>query len=115
MPTDMDMVEVDPIDVLLALIRVEESIQAWKAAVVELVRERAPTMSIARGPFRGWDPIPLPDPGPFSGCWPDYSFMGAKPRSGCDDFDIGIYTQQVSGLFMGIHYGLLHDQGGDMP
>ena len=108
----MDMMEAHPVDVLLALIRLEESIQVWKAAVVDLVRERAETMSIAQGPFWGGDP-PLPDPGPYTNCWPDVSCMGARPQSGGHDFDIDSHVQQLSGFLLGLHYGLLHDQDGE--
>jgi len=112
----MEMMEADPIDVLLALIKVEESIQAWKAAVVDLVRERAETMHIALGPFRPGDgpQPPQPEP-PYTGCWPEISFMGVYPRSGCHDFDIDTQVDQISGFLMGLHHGLLHDRDAMNP
>ncbi len=109
---EMEMLEADPIDVLLALIKVEESIQVWKAAVVDLVRERVTTMNVAKGPFRGGDG-PLPPSGgsgPFTNCWPDDLFMGARPQTGCAGFNIDTYVQQVSGLFLGLYFGLEHPQ-----
>ena len=107
---EMEMLEARPIDVLLALIRVEEAIQVWKAAVVDRVREEVGTMHIAQGPFRGWGPpIPDPDP-PYTGCWPDHRFMEVRPLSGDLTFDINPYTQQLSGFLLGLHYGLEHDQ-----
>lgn len=111
----MEMLEADPIDVLLALIKVEESIQVWKTAVVDRVRARETTMNVARGPFRGGEG-PLPPSGgsgPLTGCWPDDLFMGARPQTGCAGFNIDMYVQQISGLLVGLHYGLLHDQDND--
>jgi hypothetical protein len=109
----MDMLEARPIDALLALVRMEESIQEWKTAVADLVRARVETMHIAQGPFR-WvgPPIPGPEP-PFGGCERDVA-LRALPLSGDLDFDIDTHVQQFSGFLLGLHYGLLHDRGGDL-
>ena len=101
----MDMMETYTEDVLLALNTLEETIQVWKAAVVA----GGPNTSIARGPF---SPIPIPGPPPpFSGC-EGIDFLRPPPHTGCLHSDIDIYVQQVSGLFLGIYYGLEHDHGG---
>ncbi len=111
----MEMMQAHPIDVLLALIKVEESIQAWKAAVVKRVRARDTEMSVAIDPFRPGDgPLPpRPDP-PYGGCWPDERFLRELPRPGDLDLNVEIetYMQQLSGFVLGLHYGLLHDRGG---
>ena len=108
----MEMMQAHPIDVLLALIKVEESIQALKAAVVERVRAKDTEMSVATDPFRPGDgPLPpRPEP-PYTGCWPDDRFMVMRPLSDDPAFDINTYTQQLSGFLMGLQYGLEHDQG----
>ncbi len=106
---EMEMTVATPEDVLLALNRMEETIQVWKAAVVEVQQSGAETMHIAQGPFRGWDP-PIPGPEPFTGCWPDDCFISVRPRSGCVEFDIDIYVQQVCGFLLGLYHCLLYDQ-----
>ena len=106
-----EMIQAVPEDVLRALIRVEESIQVWKAAVMAVQGSGVDTMSIAPGPFR-MDPIPGPEP-PFSACERN-DFLEVRPQSGCLNFNIDTYVQQISGLFLGIHYGLQHDTGGDL-
>ena len=106
-----EMMQAVPEDVLRALNRVEETIQVWKAAVMAVQESGADTMSIAPGPFR-LDPIPGPAP-PFTACKPS-ELLEVRPRSSGFNFDIEIYTQQISGLFMGLYFGLLHDQGGDL-
>lgn len=106
----MDMMEATPEDVLRALNQLEETIQVWRAAVVDVQESGAEIMHIAQGPYRGGDPIPIPGPpAPFSSCEPS-DFLRPPPRTGCHHFDIYIYTQQVAGLFLGLYYGLMYDQ-----
>ena len=102
-----EMMEARSEDVLRALDRLEETIQFWKDAV----RAGEANMSIARGPF---PPIPIPGPPPpFTDCR-RIEFLSPPPLTECVEYDIDTYVQQVSGLFMGLYYGLLHDQGGDL-
>jgi hypothetical protein len=104
-----EMVPANPEDVLQALDRIGQSIEVWKIAVQRARDSGTSSISIAKGPF---PPISVPGPPPpFSGCGLELE-LDHPPLDGCEEFDIDVYVQQVSGVFLGIYHGLVYDQGG---